>query len=660
LPPGPAGNGQVACALDYHKGKILVGTRSNQIMCIDLHPSSPATIAWTLQGIPSKVSCCDIIEQSLTDGLSSAIMIVAVETSHVDDVGNALHQLMILRENCLEQCTPILQWPVTCLRFMGDLLFVGFANGMLQTRSYPSLECTMSSCVDPISRSSVTCLRCDPLGLRVGVGLESGRVLIVHASTLQVDCAVHVNGSIASIDFSEDASIVHLSTTSGSAAAYQLPGHSPLQSRHAKWQSWSATTGWEMKGVQRPNSPIDRIKVAKMHEDHIIAVADACGLLKLFRFPIVSLKANSIQFVAHSSPVAELLFTKDDRYFFSAGSTDLMLCKWKVVLASDRAKQLWPSKLLSETNVPEGEMTSDSSTSSLAPKTDTKKRSKRSKASPSSAKRGISSQHKIQQSGRKDNYSMYAHNLIVLRTQPPKPKGKGASSKRQHFKSSNDQSNDEIDWAKINAIEHSYEQLQKLKKELLKMQSAHQRLRTLVLRRSDQLKRLQSEMHRQRPTMSMKKAHHKTNVQENTNGPQKPEILSGKKQLELLKHRNFKLERDCRRMMDEKGNLIKKQAEWKEISSLAKNLVNLYSDGNRAMEGHRTLAARISSQAAQQTSYLNELVSAVVCLSYLVSCVLAHDSMCSRKRHIHQSNYFKIKSMLIKGKRACLLSNASD
>ena len=96
-----------------------------------------------------------------------------------------------------------------------DLVAIGYESGRLEIQSLPSLEVLIGR--ETSHRSAITCLQMDCQALRLASGHRDGYVAVWHATTLQLECWIRLDQSIASLDFSKDSCFLQVTTVSGKA-----------------------------------------------------------------------------------------------------------------------------------------------------------------------------------------------------------------------------------------------------------------------------------------------------------------------------------------------------------------------------------------------------------------------------------------------------------
>jgi WD40 repeat protein len=99
-----------------------------------------------------------------------------------------------------------------------------------------------------------------------------------------------------------------------------------------KWASWTCTLGWPVQGIWPPGADGTDINSADRSPlGSILATADDFGLVKLFRYPCATEKAEFAEFSGHSSHVTNVRFNASGEELLSVGGNDKCLFVWRMV-----------------------------------------------------------------------------------------------------------------------------------------------------------------------------------------------------------------------------------------------------------------------------------------------------------------------------------------
>lgn len=93
--------------------------------------------------------------------------------------------------------------------------------------------------------------------------------------------------------------------------------------RNVLWESYSMPGGWSAMGIWPQNSGGKDILAVDHNKEHkLLAVGDASGLLKVFRYPSPSKGAAYTKYIAHSGPISGVVFTEKSQKIITIGESD--------------------------------------------------------------------------------------------------------------------------------------------------------------------------------------------------------------------------------------------------------------------------------------------------------------------------------------------------
>jgi len=101
--------------------------------------------------------------------------------------------------------------------------------------------------------------------------------------------------------------------------------------RDLKWTSWSCILGWTVKGIWpkgADGTDINAVNVS--NSEHLVATADDFGTVKLFRCP-VDIGAECHEYSGHSAHVSCVRWTINDTHLISTGGNDRTIFQWKLI-----------------------------------------------------------------------------------------------------------------------------------------------------------------------------------------------------------------------------------------------------------------------------------------------------------------------------------------
>ncbi|EGZ30558.1 hypothetical protein PHYSODRAFT_471884 [Phytophthora sojae] len=143
------------------------------------------------------------------------------------------------------------------------------------------------------------------------------------------------NSYITHFDFSEDSSYLQ-----SNCGAYEYLFCDTASSSHVsrassmrdvKWATWTCTLGWPVQGIWPECADgTDINAVCASSSRTILASGDDSGNVKFFRYPCIPKGSKFIACRGHSSHVANVRFSFDDKYLISVGGNDRSIFQWKL------------------------------------------------------------------------------------------------------------------------------------------------------------------------------------------------------------------------------------------------------------------------------------------------------------------------------------------
>ncbi|KAE9039083.1 Echinoderm microtubule-associated protein-like 6 [Phytophthora rubi] len=143
------------------------------------------------------------------------------------------------------------------------------------------------------------------------------------------------NSYITHFDFSEDSN--YLQSNCGAyeylfcdtASSSHVSRASSL--RDVKWATWTCTLGWPVQGIWPECADgTDINAVCASSSRTTLASGDDSGNVKFFRYPCIPKGSKFIACRGHSSHVANVRFSFDDKYLISVGGNDRSIFQWKL------------------------------------------------------------------------------------------------------------------------------------------------------------------------------------------------------------------------------------------------------------------------------------------------------------------------------------------
>ncbi|EEY63980.1 microtubule-associated protein, putative [Phytophthora infestans T30-4] len=143
------------------------------------------------------------------------------------------------------------------------------------------------------------------------------------------------NSYITHFDFSQDSSYIQSNCGAyeylfcDTASSSQISRASSV--RDVKWATWTCTLGWPVQGIWPECADgTDINAVCASASRTILASGDDSGNVKFFRYPCIPKGSKFIVCRGHSSHVANVRFSFDDKYLISVGGNDRSIFQWKL------------------------------------------------------------------------------------------------------------------------------------------------------------------------------------------------------------------------------------------------------------------------------------------------------------------------------------------
>ena len=94
------------------------------------------------------------------------------------------------------------------------------------------------------------------------------------------------------------------------------------------WETQTCKLGWPVQGIWPPCSDLSDINsVDRSPNLRLLATADDNGLVKLFRYPVISKESKYLSYEGHSSHVTSVRWSSGN-HLISAGGNDRCLFVW--------------------------------------------------------------------------------------------------------------------------------------------------------------------------------------------------------------------------------------------------------------------------------------------------------------------------------------------
>ncbi|XP_042868750.1 echinoderm microtubule-associated protein-like CG42247 [Penaeus japonicus] len=300
----------------YHDGNIYVGTTKNMI----LEGSLQRRFNQVVFG-HSKQLWAMAVNQ--LDG--------AVATAGYDK------HIVKWRENQLEwriqaqsECVSVAVHP------MGTVISAGTIDGHLVVlNNNTGLHvATVRVCGSPLS-----CLAYNPGGDILAVGSQNGSLYLYKSSK---DGFVYnrfgrMGGSqpLSSIDWSTSGRYLQSVTSDYDITFWNMRELSKVKNaldvRNETWVTQTSPLGYMVHGVWGGGKDAHiQVTVDRGPRGDVLAAGDTDGFIRLYRYPVLSLRAGYHEYKVYTSYVSGVRFSHTDNYLYTIGGTDAALMRWRL------------------------------------------------------------------------------------------------------------------------------------------------------------------------------------------------------------------------------------------------------------------------------------------------------------------------------------------
>ncbi|XP_063613420.1 echinoderm microtubule-associated protein-like CG42247, partial [Penaeus indicus] len=300
----------------YHDGNIYVGTTKNMIL------------EGSLQRRFNQV----------VFGHSKQLWAVAVNQldGTVATAGYDKH-IVKWRENQLEwriqaqsECVSVAVHP------MGTVISAGTIDGHLVVlNNNTGLHvATVRVCGSPLS-----CLAYNPGGDILAVGSQNGSLYLYKSSK---DGFVYnrfgrMTGSqpLSSIDWSTSGRYMQTVTSDYDVTYWTVRELSKVKNsldvRNETWVTQTSPLGYMVHGVWGGGKEAHiQVTVDRGPRGDVLAAGDTDGYIRLYRYPVLSMRAGYHEYKVYTSYVSGVRFSHTDNYLYTIGGTDAALMRWRL------------------------------------------------------------------------------------------------------------------------------------------------------------------------------------------------------------------------------------------------------------------------------------------------------------------------------------------
>lgn len=193
-------------------------------------------------------------------------------------------------------------------------------------------------------RSKIGVIRLSPDGNFVAVGCDEGYIDLYSLQLFKVLFKIRKNISpITHLDWSTDSKFIQYNNKEEdlhyiSVKSGNILSNGAVVLRDEPWSDWQCKYGWPTKGLYDPSNE-DSTKIASIHRSPVyhgnnqfLAVGMLNGQIKVYRYPCLSFKAESIALKGHAGVVTDLCFNLNGSKLFSEGSDDLAILQWRITI----------------------------------------------------------------------------------------------------------------------------------------------------------------------------------------------------------------------------------------------------------------------------------------------------------------------------------------
>ncbi|GJQ75573.1 hypothetical protein Trydic_g17654 [Trypoxylus dichotomus] len=225
-----------------------------------------------------------------------------------------------------------------CFHPFGIVLAAGSTEGHLIILNAESgvVAATVRVCGSPLN-----CVGYNPGGDLIAIASQNGSVYVFRVSRdgFSYKKSNKIRGSqpLMQLDWSTDSNYVQTVTADYDLCFWDIkslsPEKSPIAMKDTKWYTHNSTVGFLVAGIWNnrfyPMSSI--ISTASRSSAHdLLICGDTDGYLRLFRFPVLSTKAEYNEEKLYSGTVACARFLFNDRNVVTVGGTDAGLMLWEL------------------------------------------------------------------------------------------------------------------------------------------------------------------------------------------------------------------------------------------------------------------------------------------------------------------------------------------
>lgn len=236
----------------------------------------------------------------------------------------------------------------------GLALAVGCDNGVVLVIAVATLQ-VRSKNKDRFK--DITDLKFSPDCTMLAVAGRDNLILIYDvASMKQKACCKGHRAPVSNIDWAASSQYLQSSSSLEECMYWLADSGQELLNpndclRAEQWATWSAASGWPVRGVKPETSLGAEVTcIARAPDCSLLAAADNFGNVKLYRYPVLSEQANFMKLAAHPASIGAVRFLKKGTglSLVSIGCFDRAIIEWKITVKHSEKKTFRQSSTADE------------------------------------------------------------------------------------------------------------------------------------------------------------------------------------------------------------------------------------------------------------------------------------------------------------------------
>jgi WD40 repeat protein len=185
-------------------------------------------------------------------------------------------------------------------------------------------------------------IKFSPNGAFFAVGCENSWISIYSATDLkQISKVKKHSSAITHLDWSIDSKFLRSNCKAGELHFFDVPAlnylpEGPKITRDHHWETCTCVFSWPVQGIygipmENPVvNAVDRNNVQGKFSQNMLAATNEAGKVLIYTYPCVRKNADFVAGFGHSSPVANVRFSKKGLNLYTVGGSDLCVLQWKL------------------------------------------------------------------------------------------------------------------------------------------------------------------------------------------------------------------------------------------------------------------------------------------------------------------------------------------